>query len=156
MLLRPTIAVLLLFNATADAAVLCAKRRSDGTFHSTVRVRETCRQGETVLTPEAVGFCCEHSTTTTSTSTSVTSTPPCPTVTTLGVPDCGGISGPPSCLGNCTGGRTCADDGNGHCLCTGTGHCGVQNFCGGDCPSGLGCQPLPVPEGCPSIGCGCQ
>jgi len=93
-------------------------------------------------------------TTTTSTSTSVT-TLACPTTTTLGVPDCGGIPG--LCLAPCRSGQACADLGGGQCGCTGPVLCGgTYGVCGGECPGGQACAPVPVPEGCPSIGCTCQ
>jgi len=38
------------------AVVLCAKTRKDGTFNSTVRIRETCRKKETQLDPAALGL----------------------------------------------------------------------------------------------------
>jgi hypothetical protein len=38
------------------AAVLCAKPRSDGTFSTSVRVRETCRASETQLDAAALGL----------------------------------------------------------------------------------------------------
>jgi len=136
--------------ATADAAVLCAKRRPDGTFNTTVKVRAVCHPAEATLTPEELGLCCAVTTTTT------TTTQACPTTTTLGEPDCGGNPAT-FCGGLCHGGQTCGDDGNGHCACLGPLHCGgADNFCGGDCPAAQSCQPLPVPAGCPSIGCGCQ
>jgi hypothetical protein len=150
---RLALAVLLVWSASADAAVLCAKHRANGSFNATVKIREACRPSETLLGPESVGFCCGA--TTTSTSTSVTTTLVCPTTTTLGAPDCGG-NPPAFCGGLCPGGQDCVDGGSGSCVCSGPFHCGVQNFCGGDCAPGLSCQPLPVPAGCPSIGCGCQ
>ncbi len=144
------VTAILLFTTAAHAAVLCAQRGRDGTFSTTVKIREACRPAEVTLTPDAVGFCCTVTTTTTSTSE------PCPTTTTLGVANCGG--NPASfCGGLCPDSQTCGDDGNGHCACLGPLHCGGQdNFCGGDCPAGQSCQQLPVPPGCGSIGCGCQ
>jgi len=40
----------------ADAAVLCGKQRSDGTFNSSVRIREACKARETQLDPVALGL----------------------------------------------------------------------------------------------------
>src|SRR2546426_3590346 len=82
------VTAIFLLAATADAAVLCAKRRGDGTFSTTVKIREACHPAEVVLTPDAVGFCCTVTTTTTSTTASTSE--PCPTTTTLGAPNCGG------------------------------------------------------------------
>ena len=144
--------VVLLFAVTAEASVLCGRRRRDGKLNGLVRVRQTCDPSEVTLTPDMVGFCCTVTTTTTSTTASTTT--PCPTSTTLGVADCGGM--PPSCGGLCPDSQTCGDDGNGHCACMGPLHCGGDDhFCGGDCPGGQSCQQLPVPSGCGSIGCGC-
>ena len=143
-----------LLAARADGAVLCAKQRADGTFHTAVKIREVCHPNEVTLTPDAVGFCCTATTTTTTTATSTSQQ--CPTTTTLGAPDCGGD---PAffCGGQCPDSQTCGDDGNGHCACLGPLHCGgADNFCGGDCPVGQSCELLPVPPGCPNVGCGCQ
>ena len=150
-LLAPLVGVLL-FAVTADASVLCGKRRRDGSHNGLVRVRQACEPGEVTLTPDMVGFCCTVTTTTTSTTASTTM--PCPTTTTLGAPNCGGT--PPSCGGLCPDSQMCGDDGSGHCACLGPLHCGgVPNFCGGDCPSGQSCEQIPAPPGCRSIGCGC-
>jgi hypothetical protein len=141
---------LLLLAATAEASVLCARRRSDGTVSGGVKVRAACRPTEVTLTPDAVGFCCTA--TTTSTTTSVT-TPACPTTTTLGIPTCG----PGSCGFPCLSGQACIDPGNGQCTCSGPVFCGGTFFtCGGECPVGQTCTGLPVPAGCPSVGCTCQ
>lgn len=40
----------------ADAAVLCARRRADGTFNSAVTIRETCTSKESALDPAALGL----------------------------------------------------------------------------------------------------
>ena len=141
-------AALVISGTIAEAAVLCAKQKKDGTFSTTVKIREICKPSETQLAPENVGFCCGSSTTTT--------TAVCPTTTTLGIPSC--VGSPSSICTNlpCPGGQLCGDDGSGGCRCTGPLHCGGNdNFCGGNCTSGS-CQQLPVPAGCPSIGCGCQ
>jgi hypothetical protein len=42
--------------ASADAAVLCARRRSDGTFNGNVAIREVCRESETRLDPVSLGL----------------------------------------------------------------------------------------------------
>lgn len=78
-------ATLMLAPDAASGAVLCAKQRSDGTFSSSVKIREACRAKEVLLAPEAVGFCCAASTTSTSTSSTSLA---CPTTTTLGNPGC--------------------------------------------------------------------
>ena len=145
-----TTAFLILVTATADAAVLCARRRSDGTVSGGVKVRAACRPMEVTLTPDAVGFCCTA--TTTSTTTSVT-TLVCPTTTTLGIPSCGTSA----CGFPCLSGQACVDPGNGQCTCSGPVFCGGTYFtCGGACPPGQTCTGLPVPPGCPGIGCTCQ
>jgi hypothetical protein len=41
-ILRSSLA-LLLSTSLADAAVLCARARPDGTFSATVKIREACR-----------------------------------------------------------------------------------------------------------------
>ncbi len=144
-------AALLFAPNAANAAVLCAKQRSDGTFSSSVKIREVCRAKEVQLAPQDVGFCCS-ATTTSTTSTSLA----CPTTTTLGAPDCsigGGVCG----LYPCFNGQTCTDTGGGVCGCTGPVQCGGPfSVCGGECPGGLTCTPKPVPPGCGSIGCTCQ
>src|SRR5207244_12683007 len=89
-LLAPLVGVLL-FAVTAEASVLCGKRRRDGSLNGLVRVRQACEPGEVTLTPDMVGFCCTVTTTTTSTTASTTM--PCPTTTTLGAPNCGGKIG---------------------------------------------------------------
>jgi len=42
--------------ATADAVVLCAKPKRDGTFSSSVKLREVCRDRETQLDPVTLGL----------------------------------------------------------------------------------------------------
>ena len=147
-------ATLLLTSNDATAAVLCAKQRSDGTFSSSVKIREACHAKEVQLAPEAVGFCCAASTSSTiSTSTSTTS-PACPTTTTLGIPDCTTGAG---CGFPCFNGQTCTDQGGGACACMGPVQCGgTFSVCGGECPGGQACTQKPVPPGCGSIGCTCQ
>jgi len=149
------IVIILLAAGVADGAVLCAKRRADGKFSSTVKVREACRSNEVMLTPEAVGFCCTESTT--STTETTTTSIPCPTTTTLGAPPCMGTPTNLCSFVSCPGGQMCTDGGSGTCVCTGPFHCGgADHFCGGDCPAGQTCTQLPVPPGCGSIGCQCQ
>lgn len=41
---------------SAHAAVLCARRRADGTLNSSVRIREGCRPSEAQLDPAALGL----------------------------------------------------------------------------------------------------
>ena len=124
----------------ANADVLCAKRQRDGSLNGPVKIRPACRAGEVTLTPDMVGFCCTVTTTTTST-TAMT----CPSTTTTLAPNCQGSGG--NCIGVCSGGQTCADDGTGHCVCTGTLQCdSINGSCGGSCPPGQTCQPFP---GCP-------
>jgi hypothetical protein len=141
---------LLLASEAANAAVLCAKQRSDGTFSSSVKIRTACRAREVQLAPQDVGFCCSAATTSTTSSSLA-----CPTTTTLGNPGCqSGIGG---CGFPCFNGQTCTDQGGGQCACTGPVQCGGQfSVCGGECPLGQACTPKPVPPGCGSIGCTCQ
>ena len=146
----------------ADAAVLCTKLRKDGTYGSTLRIREACKEREVVVDPTALGFCCADgstSTTTSVTTTTATSTSVCPTftTTTLGVPDCGGGI----CFGLCANALACVEGESG-CECTGPPlDCQAVTAggqCGGTCPEGLTCQTVqPVGEdGCPqSPRCGC-
>src|SRR6185295_3644698 len=96
-------ATLTLAPDAAIGAALCAKQRSDGTFGSSVKIREACRAKEVQLAPQDVGFCCS-ATTTITTSTSLV----CATTTTLGVPDCDAGEG---CGFLCRDGRTCTDQG---------------------------------------------
>jgi hypothetical protein len=37
-----------------DAVVLCARQRADGTFNTSIKLRESCRQGEEQLDPVAL------------------------------------------------------------------------------------------------------
>ena len=41
--------------SSAEAVVLCAKPRADGTFNTSVKVRETCKTDETQLDAAAIG-----------------------------------------------------------------------------------------------------
>jgi hypothetical protein len=141
----------------AAAAVLCAKPRKGGVFNGSVKIRETCRPGETQLAPEDVGFCCNQEPVTTSTTSTSTTTVSCPihTTTTLGIPDCGGSN---VCFGLCANARACVPSTtNGVCECSGPElPCGVvtaQGACGGACPIGSACQlyePL-LPSGCTDV-----
>ncbi len=147
---RPrTVAPLLVFliATNADAAVLCARRHPDGRLDGPVRVRPAaCRATEVQVSAGDVGYCCLPTTTTT---TSLS----CPTTSTLMLPDCEHV-----CGGICYGGPTCVDDGTGtgHCACIGPVYCGgPSNYCGGPCASGT-CQAIPVPPGCPAVGCTCR
>ncbi len=42
--------------SAADAVVLCAKPRSDGTYNTSIKLREACRPTETQLDPVALGL----------------------------------------------------------------------------------------------------
>jgi hypothetical protein len=44
-----------LCTSVAYGAVLCARKKADGTFNSTVKIRDACRTGEAVLNPFALG-----------------------------------------------------------------------------------------------------
>src|SRR5262245_27421625 len=44
------------FAMSAESAVFCARRRADGTFNSSVKVRETCKPSEQQLDPVAFGL----------------------------------------------------------------------------------------------------
>ena len=46
----------LTLGAVANAAVLCARPRTDGTFNASVRIREMCRANERQLDPSALGL----------------------------------------------------------------------------------------------------
>lgn len=48
--------VVLASAAPAESVVLCAKQRSDGTFSSTVKIREACAGREVALDPAALGL----------------------------------------------------------------------------------------------------
>jgi hypothetical protein len=50
------VVVAVLVSSTAQAAVLCAKPRKDGTFNTTVRIREACKSTEVMLSPAGVGL----------------------------------------------------------------------------------------------------
>jgi hypothetical protein len=79
---------------SANAAVVCARRRADGTFNSTLKVREACKPSEAQLAifsanPWLVGV---PPTTTTSTTGTTPTTAPGSTTTTStlpGTPVCG-------------------------------------------------------------------
>lgn len=40
----------------ADAVVMCARPRRDGTYSTSIKLRETCRPNETLLSPAALGL----------------------------------------------------------------------------------------------------
>src|SRR5262249_3653108 len=52
----PMLLALLVVPATVQAVSLCAKPKSDGTFNATVKIRETCKAGETTLDPATLGL----------------------------------------------------------------------------------------------------
>lgn len=142
------IAALLGFSAfDADAAVLCAKRRRDGTLSATVRVREVCRPSQEQVVPEDVGISCSASTT-----TSTMAPSQCPTTSTILAPPCFG-----SQAGVCFNGQDCVMTEPSFFECQGPARCGAaQHYCGGECPLGEACDQRPVPAGCGPIGCACQ
>jgi len=127
MLPRLVLAAFAVLIATeTHAAVLCARQRSDGSFNATVKIRDACKRTETVLQPEAVGFCCTTTTTTTTGTTFVGTSFVSSTITvTSTFPPTTGTSCtgrlPPFCPeghGSCIlVGLACLDDGNGHCAC---------------------------------------
>jgi len=47
---------LLTVASAADAIVLCAKPKKNGTYNTSVKIREACRKGETPLDPAALGL----------------------------------------------------------------------------------------------------
>ena len=47
---------LILECAVAEAVVLCPRSRRDGTFKTTIKIRESCRPRETQLVPLALGL----------------------------------------------------------------------------------------------------
>lgn len=82
---------ILVHVASAQAAVLCARPRRDGTFNSSVRIREVCRPGEVQLNPTVLDLqgppgpqgepgvcpCASTTTATTSSTTTTLATPSC-------------------------------------------------------------------------------
>lgn len=132
----------------ADAAVLCAKRRPDGTLRPSIKVREACRPSQVQVLPQDVGISCSAATTTT---TSTIDPAQCPTTTTLGAPPC--ANGFP---GVCLNGQECVETSPGFWECQGPARCGAYNYCGGECSLGQACDQRPVPPGCGPIGCECQ
>ena len=136
----------------ARAAVLCAKPRKDGTFNSSVKIREACKQNEVELAPGLVGFCCGVTTSTTTSSSSLPST--CPsTSTTTTIPACEPVC--PLSDAFCTNGHTCEGNDMGGCGCTGPPpSCGQWGIiaCGGTCPAGSECALENVaPSSCPEV-----
>jgi hypothetical protein len=134
---------------TADAAVVCARRRADGTFNSTLKVREACKPSEVQLAifsanPWLVGV--PPPTTTSTTGTTPTTGPVATTTTTSTIPgtpvcrngiiepgeacDCGSVpchSDPNNAAGFNSGGCPSTADGR------------LQE-CGDDCQA---CHPAP-------------
>jgi hypothetical protein len=53
---RLSLAALLLWSSSASAAVLCARAKADGTFSTTLKIRESCTATETQLDPDALGL----------------------------------------------------------------------------------------------------
>lgn len=49
------IVVTIFLASTADAVVLCAKPRSDGTYNTSVKIREACKDNETQLDAAQIG-----------------------------------------------------------------------------------------------------
>jgi hypothetical protein len=49
-------AAAMLVATSAEAVVLCAKPRSDSTYNTSVKIRESCKTGETQLDPAALGL----------------------------------------------------------------------------------------------------
>lgn len=139
-----------LLAVDTHAAVLCAKKRRDGTLSAKVKVREACRPFQEQVLPQDLGISCSPATTTT---TSTIDPSQCPTTSTLGAPPCGFNSG-----GVCDTGQDCVRTSPQVTECQGPARCGggFSYYCGGECPLGQGCDQRPVPAGCPAIGCGCQ
>lgn len=50
------LAILVLLIARVEAVVLCAKPRADGTYSTTIKIREACTGKEMALTPAALGL----------------------------------------------------------------------------------------------------
>lgn len=150
---------------TLKAAVLCARPKRDGSFNSTVKIREACKPKEHQLDPASVGFCCGGTTTTTTTATTTTTdggppTTTCAVVTTTTLPACQGPNG--ACSGVCYDGTSCVDGPGGLCACGGPpvpcGQPGDSWMCNGPCPVGMTCTLVPVdygPGNCPGEDCGC-
>jgi hypothetical protein len=85
-----TVALLaaLLATGTAQAAMLCARPRADGTFSATVKIREACRPNEVelgIITLDPLRLSGPPTTSTSVTSTSTTSS----SITTTTLPSCG-------------------------------------------------------------------
>jgi hypothetical protein len=143
--------IVLAIATSSRSAVLCAKPRQDGTFSSSVKIRQACKRNEVQLQPEAVGFCCGATTVTTSSATS-SSCPATTTTTTLSRCD----PQDPACFFNgvCTNGHTCSTS-SGQCACDGPppvcGQWGVE-ACGGTCPTGQTCVlGNTAPPSCPQV-----
>ncbi len=136
-----------------DAAHCTAKQGTVGSCTSCCDACPAPGSGPSCPTTSMTTSTTTSSTTPTSTSTSTSITMPmCPTTTTLGIPNC-----QTNFCGPCLSGQACTADGNGQCGCTGPVLCGgTYSICGGECPTGQMCAQIPVPAGCPSIGCDCQ
>ena len=53
--LIPIIVATIFVASSAEAVVLCAKPRSDGTFNTSVKAREACKTGETQFDAAQIG-----------------------------------------------------------------------------------------------------
>jgi hypothetical protein len=140
--------VVALLAVDTHAAVLCAKKRRDGTLSAKVKVREACRPFQEQVLPQDLGVSCSPATTTT---TSTIDPSQCPSTSTLLAPPCGF-----SQSGTCFNGQQCVQTGPAKFECQGPARCGAYDYCGGECPLGQGCDQRPVPAGCGPIGCDCQ
>jgi hypothetical protein len=97
------------FARSLDAAVVCARRRADGTFNTALKIREACKPTEVrigVLTIDPLVLGVQAPSTTTTTGAASTSTSPGSTVTTTtfpGTPVCGNgiVEGAEAC--DCAG-----------------------------------------------------
>lgn len=116
---------------SAQAAVLCAKPKSDGTFDTAVKIRETCKRGETQLDLGALGVQC-------SCAVECVSDTMCD-------------DGNPCTINRC-------DLTTGKCRFDEPTNCDDGNDCTVDgCQPMNGCQHMPVPQGspCPDDGSPC-
>jgi hypothetical protein len=89
--------VVLVAPDLAAGAVLCARMKADGTFSAGVKIREACKDRETELLPDMVGWDCACPTATTTTTTvttttesTTTTTTDAPSTTSTTVPDVSG------------------------------------------------------------------
>jgi len=98
------VGVLLVGATNANAVLLCAKPKKDGTFDTSVMIRESCRGDERQLDPIALGLQGPK-----------------------GDPGLQGLQGPPGDPGQCTCPRTCKGTGT---TCTTDDDCeGVTGVC---------------------------